>query len=119
MMLNMMKSKIHHAKVTETLIEYEGSVTIDENIMEKAGMLVNEKVQVLNLNNGERFETYTIKGKRGSKTICLNGPAARLAIKGDRIIIISYPIMSEEEAKKFQPTVVVLDEKNNIKQIKK
>jgi len=118
-MLTMMRAKIHNATVTETILEYEGSITIDEDFIEKAGMLVNEKVQVVNLNNGERFETYIIRGEKGSKTICLNGPAARLAVAGDRVIIIAYAEMEISEAKKFKPTVVILDKGNCVKEIKK
>jgi len=114
MNLIMMKSKIHRATITETHLEYEGSITIDEELLEKANMLVNERVQVVNLNNGSRLETYIIKGKRGSKTICLNGPAARKGEPGDKIIIIAYAVMTEEEAKKYNPAVVKLDEYNNI-----
>ena len=114
MMLIIMKSKIHRATITETHLEYEGSITIDEELLEKAGMLVNERVQVVNLNNGTRLETYIIKGKRGSKTICLNGPAARLGEPGDKIIIIAYALMDQKEAEKHEPKVVKVDENNNV-----
>jgi aspartate 1-decarboxylase len=119
MTLTMMRAKLHNATVTETILEYEGSISIDEELINKAGMLVNEKVQVVNLNNGERFETYIIRGEKGSKAICLNGPAARLALPGDRVIIIAYGQMTEEEAQKFEPTVVILDKGNVIKAVKK
>jgi len=114
MFLTMLKSKIHRASITETHLEYEGSLTVDEELLEKANILVNEKVHVVNINNGSRFETYTIKGKRGSGVICLNGAAARNGYAGDKIIIISYAAMTEEEARMHIPTVVKVDEKNKI-----
>ena len=114
MLITLMKSKIHKAVITETILEYEGSITIDEDLLEQSGMLENERVQVVNLNNGNRLETYIIKGKKGSRVICLNGPAARKGLVGDEVIIISYAIMNEEEAKLFKPTVVILDKDNNI-----
>lgn len=112
MFLTLMKSKIHRATVTQAELHYIGSITIDEALMEKAELLENEKVQVVNLNNGVRFETYVIKGERDSGTICINGPAARLAVVGDKVIIISYAMMERSEAKSFIPTVVHVDEKN-------
>ncbi|MBN2544183.1 MAG: aspartate 1-decarboxylase [Spirochaetes bacterium] len=112
MFLTMLKSKIHRATITETHLEYEGSLSVDEELLEKANILVNEKVHVVNLNNGFRFETYIIKGKRGSGIICLNGAAARKGYAGDKIIIISYGIMTEEEAKMYTPIVVQVDENN-------
>jgi len=115
MLITMMRSKIHRAVVTETHLEYEGSITIDEVLLEKSGMLDHEKVQVVNLNNGSRLETYIIKGEKGSGTICLNGPAARKAFPGDEIIIIAYAIMSEEEAKSFNPTIIKVNKKNKVK----
>ena len=114
MLISMMKSKIHLATITEVHLEYEGSITIDEELLEKANMLENEKVQVVNMNNGSRIETYIIKGKRGSRIICLNGPAARKGYAGDKIIIITYAMMEEKEAKSFKPVVIKLDDNNNI-----
>ncbi|HOV15691.1 MAG TPA: aspartate 1-decarboxylase [Spirochaetota bacterium] len=115
MLLTMMKSKIHRATVTEAVLEYEGSITIDENLLEAANMLPFEKVQVLNVNNGTRIETYIIKGERGSGIICVNGPAARLFYKGDEVIVIAYAEMSEDEARKIQPKIVFVDKNNVIK----
>jgi aspartate 1-decarboxylase len=106
MMIEVVKSKIHKVTVTETALNYVGSITIDETLMEAANLIENEKVQVVNLNNGERLETYVIKGKRNSGIICLNGPAARKAMVGDPVIIISYGSMDFEEAKKFKPSLV-------------
>ena len=100
MLIQICKSKIHRARVTEANLQYEGSITIDARIMERAELLPYEKVQVVNLNNGERFETYVIKGKANSRTICLNGPAARLGEVGDQVIIISYAGVEPDEAKK-------------------
>ncbi|MFV9566905.1 aspartate 1-decarboxylase [Thermoanaerobacter mathranii] len=108
----MMKSKIHRAIVTETNLNYQGSITIDKDLMELADILPNEKVQVLNINNGARFDTYAIEGKRGSGTICINGAAARLCQVGDIIIIISYAIIDDEEAKNYKPKVIFVDENN-------
>lgn len=110
----MFKSKIHRATITEAELHYEGSLTIDEDLMESADLLEYEKVSVVNINNGERFETYVIKGERGSKVICLNGAAARKGQVGDRIIIISYTTLSNEEAQIHQPTIVLVDESNSI-----
>ena len=115
MQLEMLKSKIHLARVTEADLLYEGSLTVAEDLLEEANILPHEKVQVANVENGNRFETYTIVGKRGTGVIGLNGAAARLGDIGDRIIIITYARMSEEEAKKYKPTVVILDENNKIK----
>lgn len=114
MFITMFKSKIHRATVTEANLNYVGSITIDENLLEAAEILPNEKVQVVNNNNGARLETYTIKGPRGSGIICLNGAAARLVQPGDNVIIISYAMMDQKEAEKFSPTVVLVDEKNKI-----
>ncbi len=114
MWLHIYKSKIHRAVVNELDLDYEGSITIDRDLMDAANLLPNEKVQVLNINNGERAETYVIEGSRGSGKIGLNGALARLAQKGDYLIIISYAVMTEEEAKNFQPTVVLVNEKNKI-----
>jgi aspartate 1-decarboxylase len=110
----MFKSKIHRACVTQAELHYEGSLTIDEDLMDAADLLPYEKVSVVNINNGERFETYIITGKRGSKVMCLNGAAARKAMIGDRIIVISYAVMTDEEARKYKPTVVLVDEHNAI-----
>lgn len=115
MQIQVLKSKIHRVKVTEANLNYIGSVTIDQNLMEAANLLENEKVQVVNINNGERLETYVIKGKRNSGTICLNGPAARKVEPGDLVIIISYALMDFEEAKKFKPSVIFPNEKNKLK----
>jgi len=117
MMRTMLKSKIYHATVTEAQLHYKGSITIDEDIIEKANLLVNEKVEVLNINNGSRIETYVIKGKRGSGVVCLNGPAARTGVKGDKLVVLSYGIYNEDEVKKLKPTCVELDDANKIKNI--
>lgn len=114
MYLHLMKSKIHRATVTEADLNYVGSITIDENLMDAAGMIENERVQVVDVNNGERLETYIIKGKRGTGTICLNGPAARKVAVGDIVIIIAYAWMSEEEAKNHQPLLVFPNENNSL-----
>ena len=106
MMIEVMKSKLHCATVTEANLHYMGSITIDEDLMDAANMIAGEKVQVLDNNNGERFETYIIKGERGSGCICLNGAAARKVQVGDVVIIISYALMDCEEAKHFKPSVV-------------
>ena len=113
----MMKGKLHRATVTEANLNYVGSITIDEELLEAVDMLPNEKVQIVNNNNGARFETYIIPGKRGSGVICLNGAAARLVQEGDKVIIISYGLISEENARTHQPRVAVLDEKNTITQM--
>lgn len=114
MQIQVVKSKIHRVKVTEADLNYVGSITIDEAIMDAANIIENEKVQVVNLNNGERLETYVIKGKRNSGTICLNGPAARKAAVGDLVIIISYAGMDFEEAKKHKPWLVFPDSNTNM-----
>jgi aspartate 1-decarboxylase len=116
MQIEILKSKIHLATVTEANIDYVGSITIDEALMEQANLIENERVQILNKNNGERFDTYVIKGQRNSGVICLNGPAARKVLVGDLIIIISYCRMEFEEAKQFKPWVVFPKEGNNIYQ---
>lgn len=118
MYLTMFKAKLHRATVTAANIDYVGSITIDKDLMEKAGILRGEKVQVVNLNNGERLETYTIEGDAGSGEICLNGAAARLVQPKDKVIIIAYAMMTEAEARSFQPNVLILDEHNKIIQIK-
>lgn len=106
MLIQVLKSKIHRVSVTEANLDYIGSITIDENLMDACGLIEYEKVQVVNVNNGERLETYVIKGKRGSGTICLNGPAARKAMAGDIVVIISYATMSIEEAKAHEPKMI-------------
>lgn len=108
----MMKSKIHRATVTEANLNYVGSITIDEDLMEASDLLENEKVQIVNNNNGARLETYVIPGPRGSGVICLNGAAARLVQPGDNVIIISYAQLSAEEVRSHKPTVVFVDENN-------
>jgi aspartate 1-decarboxylase len=113
MLLTILKSKLHRVRVTEANINYVGSITIDEDLMEAASLLENEKVQVLNINNGERLETYVIKGERGSGIICLNGPAARKALVDDIVIVISYALMTPEEAKGYDPLIVYPDSKTN------
>ena len=106
MMIEVLKSKLHCVKVTEANLNYMGSITIDEDLMDAANMIEGEKVQIVDNNNGERFETYIIKGERGSGCICLNGAAARKVIVGDTIIIISYALMDFNKAKTFSPTIV-------------
>ena len=113
MQIQVLKSKIHKVKVTEADLNYIGSITIDEDLLDAANMIENEKVQVVNINNGERLETYIIKGKRGSGVICLNGPAARKAAVGDHVIIISYCTMDFEQAKKHNPVVIFPDSATN------
>ncbi|ASF29210.1 MULTISPECIES: aspartate 1-decarboxylase [Bacillus amyloliquefaciens group] len=113
----MMAGKLHRATVTEANLNYVGSITIDEDLLDAVGMLVNEKVQIVNNNNGARLETYIIPGKRGSGVICLNGAAARLVQEGDKVIIISYQMMSDQEAQTHQPKVAVLDDQNKIEQM--
>jgi len=115
-MRTMLKSKIHRACITETNINYEGSITIDKKLMEEADILSFEQVQVLNLNNGARFDTYAIKGEKGE--ICLNGAAARLAIKGDIIIILSYCYVNDDKARNFIPRLVSVDANNAITETK-
>ena len=110
----MLKSKLHRATVTDADLNYEGSITIDECLMESADILPHEKVAVYNLSNGERFSTYTIKGKRNSGIICLNGAAARKASKGDRIIIVSYVLVDDDAAKEWSPKSILLSDKNRI-----
>ena len=112
MQIEVFKSKIHRAVVTEADLNYIGSITIDEDLMDAAKIIENEKVQVVNINNGERLETYVIKGKRGSGVVCLNGPAARKAAVGDIVIIIAYAAMDFEEAKTFKPSIVFVREGN-------
>lgn len=113
MMIEVLKSKLHCVTVTEANLNYMGSITIDEDLMDAAHMIAGEKVQIVDNNNGERFETYIIKGKRGSGCICLNGAAARKVQVGDVVIIMSYALMDFEEAKTFKPTVVFPDTATN------
>ena len=113
MFIEVVKSKIHRVTVTEANLNYIGSITIDEDLMDAANLIENEKVQIVNNNNGERFETYIIKGERGSGVVCLNGAAARKAQPGDIIIIMSYALMDFEEAKTFKPSVVFPDTATN------
>ncbi|WP_077621758.1 aspartate 1-decarboxylase [Sediminibacillus massiliensis] len=114
MLRHMMKAKIHRARVTEANLNYVGSVTIDQDIIEKVGILPNEKVQIVNNNNGERLETYVIPGKRGSGVICLNGAAARLVQPGDIVIIVSYAMLTEDELAAYSPKIAIMDTDNNI-----
>jgi aspartate 1-decarboxylase len=113
MQVQVVKSKIHRVTVTEADLNYIGSITLDPDLMEAANMIEGEKVQIVNINNGERLETYIIRGERGSKNVCLNGPAARRVAVGDIIIIISYGIMDFEEAKSFKPTLIFPDTATN------
>lgn len=114
MQIQVLKSKIHRVKITQAELHYVGSITIDEDLMDAAHLIENEKVQVVNVNNGERLETYVIKGERGSGQVCLNGPAARKAAVGDIVIIISYAGMELEEAKKYNPVLIFPDERNRL-----
>jgi len=113
MFIEVVKSKIHRVTVTEADLNYVGSITIDEDLMDAANLIENEKVQIVNINNGERLETYVITGQRGSGQICMNGPAARRVAVGDIIIIISYASMEFEEAKSFKPTLIFPDTTSN------
>lgn len=113
MMIEIVRSKIHRVKITGAELNYIGSITIDEDLLDAAKMIVGERVQIVNLQNGQRFETYTIPGKRGSGEITLNGPAARLVQVGDIIIIIGYGLATLEEAKSFQPTIIFPNEETN------
>jgi aspartate 1-decarboxylase len=115
----MMKSKIHRATVTESNLNYIGSITIDEDLLDLVDMYPNEKVQIVNNNNGARLETYIIPGPRGSGVICLNGAAARLVQTGDTVIIVSYAMMTDEEAKKHRPIVAIMGEGNKVKTLLK
>jgi aspartate 1-decarboxylase len=114
MLIQVFKSKIHRVKVTQADLNYIGSITIDEDLMEASNIIEGEKVQIVNLNNGERLETYVIKGDRKSGTICLNGPAARKVAVGDVVIIISYATMDFEKAKSFKPTMIFPNENNQL-----
>mgnify|MGYP005819065967 FL=1 len=113
MLIEVVKSKIHRVTITEANLNYIGSITIDEDLMDAANLIENEKVQVVNVNNGERLDTYVIKGERGSGQVCLNGPAARKCVAGDVVIIMSYASMDFEEARHFSPTVVFPDTATN------
>ncbi|QQE72723.1 aspartate 1-decarboxylase [Brevibacillus composti] len=117
MLRTMMKAKIHRATVTEANLNYVGSITIDKEILDALDILPNEKVQIVNNNNGARLETYVIEGEPGSGVICLNGAAARLVQPGDIVIIIAYALMSDEEARRHQPRVAIMDEHNKIAQL--
>jgi len=114
MLIEVLKSKIHRAVITEANLHYVGSLTLDEDLMDAANFIEHEKIQVVNVNNGERLETYIIKGKRGSGTVCLNGPAARKGAAGDVVIIISYAHMDFEQAKTFKPSLVFPKEGNKL-----
>jgi aspartate 1-decarboxylase len=114
MHIEVLKSKIHRVKLTQTELHYVGSITIDEALLEAANMIENEKVQVVNVNNGERLETYIIKGERNSGMVCLNGPAARKGSVGDHLIVISYASMDFEEAKSHQPIAIYPDHNNKL-----
>lgn len=118
MFLTMFKSKLHRATVTEANLNYVGSITIDQDLLDAAGILVGEKVQIVNNNNGARLETYTIEGERGSGVVCLNGAAARLVQPGDQVIIIAYATMDAKEAAEFKPTILLLDENNKVVETK-
>jgi aspartate 1-decarboxylase len=113
----MFKSKIHRATVTMAELYYEGSITVDKSLLEEADILPFEKVQVVNVNNGARLETYALEGPVGSGMICLNGPAARLGSVGDEVIIITYTQMSDEDAKKHKPKIVIVDKENKVSRI--
>lgn len=117
MFRTLLGGKIHRATVTQADLNYVGSITVDEDLLDAAGILVNEKVQIVNNNNGERFETYTIAGQRGSGVICLNGAAARLVQPGDVVIIMSYVLLSEPEILAHEPKVVLVDEANRIREV--
>jgi aspartate 1-decarboxylase len=114
MQLTMLKCKLHRAAVTQADLHYEGSISIDQDLLEAAGLLPNEQVDVLNINNGQRFTTYAITAPRGSRMFCVNGAAARLAQVGDRIIVVAYAGMDQAEAEQFEPNVIMLDEDNRI-----
>lgn len=114
MQIQVLKSKIHRVQITEAQLDYIGSITIDEDLMDAANLIENEKVQIVNVNNGERIETYVIRGKRGSGVICLNGPAARKGMAGDIIVIISYALMDFELAKTHTPSVIFPKEGNRL-----
>ena len=114
MYIEVLKSKIHRVTVTEANLNYLGSITIDEDLLDAAGLIENEKVQVVNINNGERLETYIIRGERGTGVICLNGPAARKVVVGDLVIIMSYAYMETEEARAYEPILIFPDADNKL-----
>ncbi len=114
MLVETFKSKIHRVQVTEANLNYVGSITIDEDLIDAANMFTHQRVQIVNVNNGERLETYIIPGKRGSGVICLNGPAARKVEVGDTVIIIAYGLMEEQEARKYEPVVIFPDDQNKL-----
>jgi len=117
MFIEFCKSKLAHGYVTEAELHYEGSITVDEELLQAVNITPGEKVEVLNMNNGNRFNTYAIKGKAGSGQICLNGPAARLGLVGDQVIILSYAYMDPQEAKESETKVIYLDKENKIKEL--
>jgi aspartate 1-decarboxylase len=117
MQIEMLQAKIHRATVTDANLNYVGSITIDEELLEASKMRVGQKVEILNINNGERFTTYIILGQRGKRDICLNGAAARKVHPGDKIIIVAYATYDEEELKDYKPTVVLVDDDNNITEV--
>jgi len=117
MTIEMLFSKIHRATVTDANLNYVGSITIDEELLEASGMRVGQKVEILNINNGERFSTYIILGERGQRDICLNGAAARKVHKGDKVIIVAYATYHTEELENYRPTVVLVDDDNNITEV--
>ncbi len=114
MQITLLKSKIHRVRVTQAELNYVGSITLDEDLLLASGIVEHEKVQVVNINNGARLETYVIKGEKGSGIVCLNGPAARLVQVGDIVIVIAYAQMTPDEAKTFKPTVIFPDENNRL-----
>ena len=118
MTIPMLYSKLHRATVTDANLNYVGSITIDKELMEAAGLKIGQKVEIVNINNGERFATYVIEGERGKRDMCLNGAAARKAEIGDKIIVIAYANMTFEEANSFKPKVVLLDDNNNINELR-
>jgi len=117
MNIEMLYSKLHRATVTDANLNYVGSITIDENLLDAAALRVGQKVEIVNINNGERFSTYTIKGERGSKDMCLNGAAARKVEVGDKIIVIAYASYNDEERNNYKPIVILLDDENNISSV--
>lgn len=119
MLLVMLRGKVHRAKVTETNLDYNGSITVDEALLEAADILPGERVQVVNVNNGARFETYTISGPRGSGMVCLNGGAARLAQPGDKVIVMAFALVPYGEARNFQPKIVLVDEENRVVEVRR
>lgn len=114
MLLEFLYSKIHRATITDANLNYVGSITIDKDLLDKANLSEGQKVEILDINNGERFQTYVIEGKRGQRDICINGAAARKVAIGDKIIIVAYASLTPEEAKEFKPAIVLVDDNNNI-----